>query len=101
MTEREAIDKINNRICYRPDNWKYRSDSKLFGWGRAFKKNRLSKKGYKNWSKEERKRARKYEKFVKHCKLFHIPLPNEYTFEQWKLEDCRNGNGADLKSDAT
>lgn len=72
MTKQEAIDKINKKVFSRPEEWKWREDSKRFGFGSVPKKPH-SKRGYQN-DKEYRKEERKYVRMIRHKVLFHIPI---------------------------
>lgn len=74
MEETEKINIINRRINSRPNNWKWRANGKIFGWGAYSRKNKKSKKGYENGTKETRRIERRYNRGIRHKLLFHIPL---------------------------
>ena len=66
----EAIDKMNNKfIRHRDDvDWFFKSDQKKFGFGMP-RKNKYSKRGYSNGTKEERKLKRQMIRAEKHQML--------------------------------
>ena len=70
MEAQEAIDKINNKfIRHRDDvDWFFKSDQKKFGFGMP-RKNKYSKRGYSNGTKEERKLERQMIRAEKHQML--------------------------------
>lgn len=70
MEAQEAIDKMNNIIVRRckDGNWFFKSDQKKFGFGMP-RKNRKSKRGYSNGTKEERKLERQMIRAEKHQML--------------------------------
>lgn len=77
MEEVEKINIINRKISSRPENWKWRTNGKIFGWGAYSRKNKKSKKGYENGTKESRREGRKLVKLIRHKLLFSIPLNEE------------------------
>ena len=66
----EVIDKMNNKfIRHRDDvDWFFKSDQKKFGFGMP-RKNKKSKRGYSNGTKEERKLKRQMIRAEKHRML--------------------------------
>ena len=73
MEAQEAIDKMNNiivRHCKmkKDGNWFFKSDQKKFGFGMP-RKNKYSKRGYSNGTKEERKLERQMIRAEKHQML--------------------------------
>ena len=73
MEAQEAIDKMNNiivRHCKmkKGGNWFFKSDQKKFGFGMP-RKNKYSKRGYSNGTKEERKLERQMIRAEKHQML--------------------------------
>ena len=73
MEAQEAIDKMNNiivRHCKmkKDGNWFFKSDQKKFGFGMP-RKNKYSKRGYSNGTKEERKLERQIIRAEKHQML--------------------------------
>lgn len=73
MEAQEAIDKMNNiivRHCKmkKNGNWFFKSDQKKFGFGMP-RKNKYSKRGYSNGTKEERKLERQMIRAEKHQML--------------------------------
>lgn len=73
MEAQEAIDKMNNiivRHCKMKEdgNWFFKSDQKKFGFGMP-RKNKYSKRGYSNGTKEERKLERQIIRAEKHQML--------------------------------
>ena len=73
MEAQEAIDKMNNiivRHCKMKEDghWFFKSDQKKFGFGTP-RKNKYSKRGYSNGTKEERKLERQMIRAEKHKML--------------------------------
>ena len=70
MEAQEAIDKMNNKFIKHRDNvdWFFKSDQKKFGFGMP-RKNKYSKRGYSNGTKEERKLERQMIRAEKHRML--------------------------------
>lgn len=70
MEAQEAIDKMNNKFIKHRDNvdWFFKSDQKKFGFGMP-RKNKYSKRGYSNGTKEERKLERQMIRAEKHQML--------------------------------
>ena len=73
MEAQEAIDKMNNiivRHCKMKKDgyWFFKSDQKKFGFGMP-RKNKYSKRGYSNGTKEERKLERQRIRAEKHRML--------------------------------
>lgn len=73
MEAQEAIDKMNNIVVRRckmkkDGYWFFKSDQKKFGFGMP-RKNKYSKRGYSNGTKEERKLERQRIRAEKHRML--------------------------------
>lgn len=67
MEKQEAIDIINKKNVHNND-WFFKSDQKKFGFGMP-RKNRHSKRGYSNGTKETRKLERQMIRAERHQKL--------------------------------
>lgn len=70
MEAQEAIDKMNNKFIKHRNNvnWFFKSDQKKFGFGMP-RKNKYSKRGYNNGTKEDRKLERQMIRAEKHQML--------------------------------
>jgi hypothetical protein len=67
MDKQEVLDIMNKKSIHK-EGWIFRSDPKKFGFGMP-KKNRKSKKGYSNGTKEERKLKRMKIRAERHLML--------------------------------